>query len=100
MDKKNNIHEWIQINSSPLVIDRNYQNQSNKQFNFNPKCCGPKGRKTQCSQETPNHKKLRMQLTLISKVKQKILPKNRRESGQEIAVAETEKAIKSFENNK
>ena len=41
-----------------------------------------------------------MQLTLISKVKQKILPKNRRESGQEIAVAETEKAIKSFENNK
>ena len=41
-----------------------------------------------------------MQSTLISKVKKKISPKNRGECDQEITVAETEKAIKSFENNK
>ena len=41
-----------------------------------------------------------MQSTLISMVKKKISPKNRREFGQEITVAETEKAIKSFVNIK
>ena len=41
-----------------------------------------------------------MQYTLISKVKKKISPKNRRECDQEITVTETEKAIKSYENNK
>ena len=35
-----------------------------------------------------------MQSTLISKVKKKISPKNRRECDQEITVAEIEKAIK------
>ena len=54
----------------------------------------------QCSQETPNHEKLRMQSTLISRVKKRISPKNRREYDQEITVTEIENAIKSFENNK
>ena len=44
--------------------------------------------------------KVRMQSTLISKIKKKISPKNRRECDQEITVGETEKAIKAFENNK
>ena len=97
--QKNNVKEWIEINHSPLVIGRNDQNQSNKQFNFNLKRYGAKGSDTQCSQETPNHEKLRMQSTLISWVKKKISPENRRECDQEITVAEIEKAIKSFENN-
>ena len=54
----------------------------------------------QCSQKRPNHEKLKMQSTLISRVKKKISPKNRCECDQEITVAETEKAIKYFENNK
>ena len=41
-----------------------------------------------------------MQSTLISRVKKKISPKNRCECDQEITVAEIEKAIKYFENNK
>ena len=41
-----------------------------------------------------------MQSTLISSVKKKISPKKRRECNQEITISETEKAIKSFENNK
>ena len=41
-----------------------------------------------------------MQSTLISRVKKNISPKNRRDCNQEITVAEIEKAIKSFENNK
>ena len=44
--------------------------------------------------------KVRIQSTLISKVKKKISPKNRRECDQEITVGEIEKAIKFFENNK
>ena len=79
------------------MIGRNDQNKSNEQFNFNFERCGPKGSNTQCSEETRNLKKLRMQSTLISRVKKKISPKNRREW--EITVAEIEKAIKSFENN-
>ena len=43
---------------------------------------------TQCSEETPNHEKLRMPSTLISRVKKKILPKNTRECDQGITVAE------------
>ena len=41
-----------------------------------------------------------MQSTLTWRVKKKISPKNRLEYDQEITVAEIEKAIKSFENNK
>ena len=41
-----------------------------------------------------------MQSTLIIKVKKKIPSKNRCEYDQEITVAETEKATKSFKNNK
>ena len=41
-----------------------------------------------------------MQLTLISRAKKKIWPKNRCEYDQEITVAETEKVIKPFENDK
>ena len=48
----------------------------------------------------PKAAKRRMQSTLISRTKKKISPKNRHERDQEITVAETEKAIKSFENNK
>ena len=54
----------------------------------------------QCSQETPNHEKLRTQSTLISSVKKKISPKSRRECDQEIIVAAIKKALKSFENSK
>ena len=79
---------------------QNDQNQLNKQFNSNFECCGPKGSNRQCSQEIQNHEKLRIQSTLISRVKKKISPKKRRECDQEITVAEIEKAIKSFENNK
>ena len=79
------------------MIDLNDQNQSN---NFNLKRCRPRGSNTQSSQETQNHEKLRMQSTLISRIKKKISPKNRHECNQEITVAETEKTIKSFENNK
>ena len=82
------------------MIGRNGQNQSNKQFNFNPKRCRPKGSNTQCSQETPNHEKVRMQSTLITRVKKKLSYKNRCECDQEITVAEIEKAIKYFENSK
>ena len=82
-----------------MVIGRNVQNQSNKQFDFNPKRCGPKGWNKQCSQETPNHEKLRMPSTLTSRLK-KISPKNRREYDQEKTVAEIEKTVKSSENNK
>ena len=71
----------------------------NKQFNFSLKHCRPKGSNTLCSQETPNHEKLRMQSTLISNIKKKVSPKNRRECDQEITVAEIEKAMRSFENN-
>ena len=42
----------------------------------------------------------KMQSTLTWRVKKKISPKNRLEYDQEITVAEIEKAIKSFENNK
>ena len=97
--QENNVQERIEIYHNPSVIGRNDQNQSNKQFNFNRKHCRLKGSNTQCSKET-NHEKLRMQSTLISRVKKKMSPKNRREYNQEITVAETEKAIKSFENNK
>ena len=83
------------------MIGRNDKNQSNNQFNFNPKRCGPNGSNPQCSQETPNHEKLRIQSALISRViSRKISPKNRRESRQEITVTEIEQAIKSFENNR
>ena len=41
-----------------------------------------------------------MQSTFILTVKKNISPKNKRECDQEIIVAEIEKAIKSFENNK
>ena len=74
------------------MIGWNDQNQSNKQLNFNPKRCGVKGSNKQCSQETPNHEKLRMQSTLISRAKKKISPKNRSDHDQEITVAEIEKA--------
>ena len=53
-----------------------------------------------CPQETPNDGKLRLESTLISKIKKKISPKKRRECYQEITVAEYEKAKQSFENNK
>ena len=53
-----------------------------------------------CSQEKPNHGKLRLESTLISKVKKKISPRKSCECYQEIIVAEYEKAIQSFENNK
>ena len=98
--RKNNVQGQIEINLIPQVIGWNDQNQSNKQINFNSKRCGTKGRNTQCFQETSNRTKLRMQSALISRVKKKISPKNRRKYNQEIIVAETEKAIKSFENNK
>ena len=49
MGKKDNLQEHIKINHSPLVIGRNDQNQSNKQFNFNLESCGLKGSNTQCS---------------------------------------------------
>ena len=65
------------------------KSRSKSQFNFNPEPCGPN-----CSQETPNHEKLRM----ISWVKKKISPKNRHECNQKITVAKIEEAIKSFEN--
>ena len=48
----------------------------------------------------PKAAKRRMLSTLISRTKKKISPKNRHERDQEITVAETEKAIKFFENNK
>ena len=41
-----------------------------------------------------------MQSTLISSVEKKISPKSKRKCNQEKTVAETEKAIKSFGNNK
>ena len=82
------------------MICRNDQNQSNKHFDFNLKRCGPKDSSTQCSHRTSNYEKLRMQTTLISRIKNKISPKNRRECDQEITVAKFEKAIKYFENNK
>ena len=69
--KKSNVQEWTEINHSTSVIGQNDQNQSNKQN----------------SQESPNHEKLRMQSTLISRVKNKISPKNRRECDQEITAA-------------
>ena len=72
----------------------------NKQFHFNFKRYRPKGSNTQCFQETPNHEKLRMQSTLISRVKKKTSPKNRHECNQEITVTEIQQAINSFENNK
>ena len=68
-------------------------------FNFNLERWTPKGRNTQYSQETTNHEKLRMQSTLISRVKKEITTKNRREWDQEITVAKIEKAVKSFQNN-
>ena len=77
--QKNDVQERIEINTNPSVIGRNDRNQSNKQFVFNPKCCGPKCSNTQCSHETPNHEELRMQSTMISRVKNKISPKNKRE---------------------
>ena len=82
------------------MIGWNDHNQWNKQFNFNPKRCGPKGSNTQYSQEPPNLEKLRMQSTLISRVKKKISPKNRHECDRQITVAELEEVIKSFENKK
>ena len=45
-------------------------------------------------------KSARMQSTMISRVKNKISPKNKRECDQEITVTEIEKAVKSFEDNK
>ena len=42
-------------------------------------------------------RKLKMQSTLISRVKKKISPKNRCECDQEITVAEIEMAIRYFE---
>ena len=90
----------IEINHGLSVIGRNDQNQSNKQFNFNLKRCGPKESNTKCSQETPNHEKLRMQSTLTLRIKKKISSKSRRECDQEITVVEIEKVIKYFENNK
>ena len=80
------------------MIGRNDQDQSIKKFNFNLERCGPKDSNTKCSQETPNHNKLRMQSTLISRVKKKNSPENRHECEQEKTVAEIEKT-KSFENN-
>ena len=82
------------------MICRNDQNESNKQFNFNLERRGPKGSNKQRSRETPNHEKLRMQSTLISRIKKKTSLKNRRECNQEITFAEIEKTIKSFKNNK
>ena len=38
--QKSNVQERIEINHSPSVIGRNDQNESNKQFNLNLKCCG------------------------------------------------------------
>ena len=70
------------------------------QFFFNPKSCRPKDSNTHCSQETPKHEKLGLYSTLISIVKKKMSFKNRHECDQEIIGAETEKAIKNFENNK
>ena len=88
MVKESNAQECIEINPRPSVVPRNDQNQSNKHFNPNPKLCAPKGSKAQNA------------VYLISRTKKKISPKNRHERDQEITVAETEKAIKSFENNK
>ena len=70
--KNDSFQEWIETNPSTSVIGRNDQNQSNKQFNFNLKLCRPKGSNMQCSQEIPNHRKLRMQSTLISRAKKKV----------------------------
>ena len=98
--QKNSVQERIEINPSPSVIGRNDQNQSNKQFNFNHKCCEPKGSNMQCFQETRNHKKLRMQSPLILVVQKKISPKNRCECNQKITITEIERAITCFENNK
>ena len=70
------------------------------QFFFNPKSCRPKDSNTHCSQETPKHEKLGLYSTPISIVKKKMSFKNRHECDQEIIGAETEKAIKNFENNK
>ena len=78
------------------MICRNDQNESNKQFNFNLERRGPKASNKQRSRETPNHEKLRMQSILISRIKKKTSPKNRRECNQEITFAEIEKTIKSF----
>ena len=91
--QKNSVQERIEINPSPSVIGRNDQNQSNKQFNFNHKCCEPKGSNMQCFQETRNHKKLRMQSPLILVVQKKISPKNRCECNQKITITEIERAI-------
>ena len=84
--KKSNVEQRLEINPSALVISRNDQNQSNKQFNFNPKRCGPTGSITQCFKETPNCEKLKMQSTLISRIQKKILSKNRRECNQEVGL--------------
>ena len=67
--QKRNVQERIEINASPSAIGQNNQIQSIKQFNFNPKRCGPKGNNMQYPQEKPKREKLRMQPTLISKVK-------------------------------
>ena len=83
---------------NPSLIGRNGQNQFNKQINSNPKCCGPKGSNRQCSQETPNHKKLKS--SLVSVVKKNSSKNNRCECDQEITVAKTEKATKFLENSK
>ena len=83
---------------NPSLIGRNDQNQFNKQINSNPKRCRPKGSNSQCSQETPNHKKLKSSLITVIK---KNSPKNNRcECDQEITIAKTEKATKFFENSK
>ena len=94
--QKKNIQKQIEINHRPSMIGRNDQDQSIKKFNFNLERCGPKDSNTKCYQETPNHNKLRMQSTLISRVKKKNSPENRHEREQEKTVAEIEKT-KSFE---
>ena len=81
------MQEQIEINTSPSAIGRNDQHQLNKQFDFNPKLCGSEGRNTQCSEKTTNHEQLRMQSTLVSRVKKKILRISRCECDQEITVA-------------
>ena len=67
--QKNNGQEQIEINPSLSMIGRNDLNQSNKQFNFNPKRCKPKSSNTQCSKKASNREKLLMQSTLVSRVK-------------------------------
>ena len=86
MDKKAMVKSTFKSVLALRWLFKMIKNQSNKQFNFNPKRYETKGSNIPCSQETANCTKLKIQFILILRVKKKIPPKNRRNCDQEKTV--------------